>query len=312
MDERILEFGALLRQHGLRISPAESLDALAALGQAGLGSRQVVKDVLRATMVKRSVDLPAFDELFDLYFSALGQAIREASEATGKSLSASAEDYQKLLEQLEAMLRGREQKLSKIAEALLRNDDGTLEKRLREAAERVRTGQQQGNRSFQEGQFAHALSQEIGLGEITRQLEELADQMEGQGLDPETERRLRELVKQRLADLAELLKRVARLEGDRGDPRRRDATKLAALAGPEFELRIVSARGTVVWPKMSPAFDHPGFFRSRFVARDKAKVVTDEALLALITRVAGVATWFHIEKLRSWNGEEGFSRAQGE
>ena len=89
-------------------------------------------------------------------------------------------------------------------------------------------------------------------------------------------------------------------------------TKLAALAGPEFELRIVSARGTVVWPKMSPAFDHPGFFRSRFVARDKSKVVTDEALYALIARVAGVATWFHLEKLRSWNGEEGFTRAQGE
>jgi len=89
-------------------------------------------------------------------------------------------------------------------------------------------------------------------------------------------------------------------------------TKLAALAGPEFELRIVSARGTVVWPKMSPAFDHPGFFRSRFVARDKSKVVTDEALFALIARVTGVATWFHLEKLRSWNGEEGFTRAQGE
>jgi isocitrate dehydrogenase len=89
-------------------------------------------------------------------------------------------------------------------------------------------------------------------------------------------------------------------------------TKLAALAGPEFELRIVSARGTVVWPKMSPAFDHPGFFRSRFVARDTSKVVSDEALFALIARVAGVATWFHLEKLRSWNGEEGFTRAQGE
>ena len=36
------------------------------------------------------------------------------------------------------------------------------------------------------------------------------------------------------------------------------------------------------------------------------------ALAALVARVAGVAPWFHIEKLRSWNGEEGFSRAQGE
>lgn len=40
--------------------------------------------------------------------------------------------------------------------------------------------------------------------------------------------------------------------------------------------------------------------------------MTDEALFALIARVAGVATWFHLEKLRSWNGEEGFTRAQGE
>ena len=88
--------------------------------------------------------------------------------------------------------------------------------------------------------------------------------------------------------------------------------KLSALTGPDFELRMVSARGTVVWPKMSPAFDHPGFFRSRFVARDTSRSISDDAIAALLARVAGVAPWVHLEKLRAWNGEEGFSRAQGE
>jgi hypothetical protein len=68
----------------------------------------------------------------------------------------------------------------------------------------------------------------------------------------------------------------------------------------------------VVWPKAAPAFDHVGFFRARFIARDETQAVSNEELLALVTRVAGVAQWVHLEKLRSWGGEEGFTRAAGE
>ncbi|MFZ9763705.1 MAG: hypothetical protein ACO3DB_04985, partial [Candidatus Limnocylindrus sp.] len=88
--------------------------------------------------------------------------------------------------------------------------------------------------------------------------------------------------------------------------------KLAALSGPSFDLRMVSSRGVVVWPKAAPAFDHVGFFRARFISRDTTQSVSDEDLLALVTRVAGVAPWVHLEKLRSWGGEEGFTRAAGE
>ena len=89
-------------------------------------------------------------------------------------------------------------------------------------------------------------------------------------------------------------------------------TKLAALSGPNFDLRMVSSRGVVVWPKAAPAFDHVGLFRARFVCRDQDADVSDAELIALVTRVAGVAPWVHLEKLRAWNGEEGFTRAQGE
>ena len=55
------------------------MDAFRALDAVGLGDRETVRGALRATMVKRAVDVPTFDELFDLYFSGLGEVIREVT-----------------------------------------------------------------------------------------------------------------------------------------------------------------------------------------------------------------------------------------
>ena len=236
MEARILEFAALLRRHGLRISPAESLDALSALQSTGLPSRITVKDVLRATMVKRSSDLPAFDEMFDLYFSALGDAIRESTEQAAQAAGASLADYQQLLEQLEEMLRKRQEQqgneLSEIARALLRHDDGTLERKIREATESVRSGS--GQRGKQEGQLGHAIGEQLRLGEIVRELEGLSDQLDDLGIDGDTAAKLRDLIKRRLADLADLIKRAARLETTRENPQPRDATGLKTLGEKSF------------------------------------------------------------------------------
>ncbi len=69
MDAVINDFVQVLRRHQLRVSPAESLDALHALKQVGLGEREVVRDTLRATMIKNQDDTETFDRLFDLFFS---------------------------------------------------------------------------------------------------------------------------------------------------------------------------------------------------------------------------------------------------
>ena len=69
MDTVINDFVQVLRRHQLRVSPAESLDALHALEQTGLGERGVVRDTLRTTLVKNLDDIETFDKLFDLYFS---------------------------------------------------------------------------------------------------------------------------------------------------------------------------------------------------------------------------------------------------
>jgi uncharacterized protein with von Willebrand factor type A (vWA) domain len=78
MDAVINDFVQVLRRHQLRVSPAESLDALHALKQVGLGEREVVRDTLRATLIKNQDDTATFDTLFDLYFSLRPQAEKPA------------------------------------------------------------------------------------------------------------------------------------------------------------------------------------------------------------------------------------------
>ncbi|MCA1716592.1 MAG: VWA domain-containing protein [Actinobacteria bacterium] len=68
MDTVINDFVQVLRDHRVRVSPAESIDSMRALEQVGLGEREVVRDTLRATLIKNLDDIETFDRLFDLYF----------------------------------------------------------------------------------------------------------------------------------------------------------------------------------------------------------------------------------------------------
>ena len=64
----VADFIGALREAGLPVSPAESLDALNAIKLMGLEQRQTSKTVLALTLVKRQADRETYDELFDLYF----------------------------------------------------------------------------------------------------------------------------------------------------------------------------------------------------------------------------------------------------
>src|SRR2546426_520823 len=118
MDAKLVEFSNLLRQNGLRVSLAESMDMLRALEVVGLPDRQTVRATLRATMVKRSVDLPTFETLFDLFFSGLADAIKELTAATASALEMSEEEFQRFLEELKKRLEEAGTELSPLARAL--------------------------------------------------------------------------------------------------------------------------------------------------------------------------------------------------
>jgi uncharacterized protein with von Willebrand factor type A (vWA) domain len=230
MDAKIVEFCGLLRQNGLRVSISETMDAMRALGVVGLDDRGTVRAALRATAVKRSVDVATFERVFDLFFSGLGSVIQEITSATEKALELDPDAFQKMLEDLQRFLEEQGIELSPLAKALLQADTGRLEQLLREAAARAELGQiQQG---FQEGKFTHALAAALGLGNLTGEMDGLKGALGG--LDPETGKRFGAFLDRRLQDLTEMLKGMVRQELDRQDVDRRDRQGLQALAEKSF------------------------------------------------------------------------------
>lgn len=80
MDDRIIEFVRGMRAAGVRVSMAESADAMRAVEVLGVGNRELFRQSLRATLVKESDDVAVFEELFPLYFSAGGPPMQNAME----------------------------------------------------------------------------------------------------------------------------------------------------------------------------------------------------------------------------------------
>lgn len=232
MDDKFIEFTHLLRQNGLTVSAAENMDTFAALGLIGIRDRQVLKDTLRATLVKRVVDIPVYDELFDLYFTGLGEIIKAAGAATRDALEMSEEEFQRFLAQLEAALKNMGTELSELARALLTNNTGQLERMLREAAQGANL--QDIQRSFQEGQFANALAQMLGFGRLTQELATLKDALQRAGLSPEQIEQLTAYMDRRLQDLAHMVRSFVRAELEKQDPQLRDQQKMRSLADKSF------------------------------------------------------------------------------
>lgn len=232
MDAKIVEFTALLRTNGLRVSMSEHLDAFRALAELGVGDRESFKDALRAAMVKRSIDVPVYDDLFDLYFSGLGEAIRESADALMEAMQLGEQDFQSLMDQLADLLKNLDVDLSELARALLQNDTGRLEQMLREAAEQANA--QSIERSYQEGRFTHSTAQSLGLGGLNEELERLKQQLGRADLPPELAERLQEFIDQRLRDLREMIRRTVRIELEKRDQTQRERNRLSSLAEKSF------------------------------------------------------------------------------
>ncbi len=84
------------------------------------------------------------------------------------------------------------------------------------------------------------------------------------------------------------------------------------MAGAPLKLKMISNRGTQVYPDRGTMIDCVDHYRCRFVQRDPAGEVGDAALLDLLARVAGKYRWVHVEKLQEFDGQPGYTKAQGE
>jgi len=75
--ENLLHFGRLLRRLGVDAGPSSMLLAVEALRSVQIGRRRQVQSTLRAVLVRRAEDLPAFDAAFRAFWRAPGRGKTE-------------------------------------------------------------------------------------------------------------------------------------------------------------------------------------------------------------------------------------------
>lgn len=83
-------------------------------------------------------------------------------------------------------------------------------------------------------------------------------------------------------------------------------------ADTSLRLKMVSNRGTKVYPSMGAITDCTDQFRLRFIGKDPNADVSDGQLMDVVQRVATRHRWAHIEKLQDFDGAPAYTRAQGE
>src|SRR5579884_1173220 len=209
MDRKLIEFSNLMRRNGVRVSTAELLDAIAAAGLAGLADRESFRAALRATMVKRPGDLPIFEQLFELYFSGLGEIVRQAGEAVRGAMAMSEREFQEFLERMRRLLEEQGGELSELARRLLEDNSGALERMIAEAARELREAG--GERSLEEHYFARALAHALGLDRLAGELRELRERLERE-TPGAMDARFDEYLERRMQALDEIIRRYVRME----------------------------------------------------------------------------------------------------
>ncbi len=233
VDDKLIEFSNLLRKNGVRVSVAEDLDSFAAVRVLGLGSRAALKSGLRATMVKRAVDVPIFDELFDLFFAGVQEPLKAATARAQQALGLDPAEFQRLLEELEKLLGEHGKELSELAKDWMRNDTGRVEQKVREALEQARVGEIE--RPYQEGQFTHGMANAFGLSDLLRQIEDFRDRLSGFGLDPRKRQSgYSATSKAGFAISRELMKQAVRQELEKQDLARRESQRMQSLSEKSF------------------------------------------------------------------------------
>lgn len=208
MDDRIVEFANLLRHNGTRVSLAENMDALSALDFVGVEDGSAFRAALRATLIKRSADIPTFEELFDLFFLGLGASLQESERNLMAQLGLTPQEFQKLLEEIRRILEGRED-LSPLARAILAGDLAQAERLIREATSEENLGES-GERA--EVSLYLRIAAHLQLDRLEQELERFrAAALEAVG-HKEAREPISRYLDRRLEDLSRMVRDILRQE----------------------------------------------------------------------------------------------------
>jgi uncharacterized protein with von Willebrand factor type A (vWA) domain len=225
MQDRLVEFANVLRRNGVRVSLSENVDAFRAVDRLGIEDPAVFRSTLRATLVKRGVDLTAFEELFDSFFLGIGAALDKADQRLMAQLGLTPEQFQQLLERIQGLLQQMEGQLSDLARALLSGDNPELERLLREAV--ANEAEQGSPEAFRFIPFTRIASR-LQIDRLQEEIEQFKARLQRLGSNSEDVQNAIRYLDQRLKDLYQMIREAIRQEQRKAgiDPSERNRLSL--------------------------------------------------------------------------------------
>ncbi|MBP7962497.1 MAG: VWA domain-containing protein [Caldilineaceae bacterium] len=193
----MVQFISALRAGGVRVSLAESADAFRAVEDLGIQDRATFKLGLRATLVKDASALPAFDELFPLFFDTtdappLMDLTQDMSEEEANMLAEALRQFSdKLREMLEKLLKGEQlsqQELEQLGQLVGLNSMDDL--RYREW-------------------MAKRMQQAMNFKQVRTAIDELSELMAQMGMNRQRMEQMRQLLQANMQGLAEQMSQFA-------------------------------------------------------------------------------------------------------
>ena len=184
MDERLIEFISALRAAGVRISLAESADAVRAVRAVGVQDRDVFQRALRATLIKEHSDTEHFEKHFPVYFGNGDQELQQPEGLTEEQQQQLQDALEALREQIRALMK------------MLANGERPSKAEMEQAAKMA--GVRPGMRASEHMQqwMTERMLREMGLTpqQVRDALEALMKQLKMQGMDGQGRQEVRETV----------------------------------------------------------------------------------------------------------------------
>ena len=193
MDKRMVDFIRVLRAAGVRISLAESMDAMNGVDAVGIQSRDVFRSALKTTLVKEARDQQTFEYYFPLFFA-------DSTPPMANIPDNLTPEEQEMLEQALQSLMGNMQALQELLRQLLEGQRFS-EDQLEQAGERA--GMPQASDMYQRSWMERRMQRQLNMQQLQQLIEQLLEQLEQMGMDAQALQEMREMLQQNAQGLSE-------------------------------------------------------------------------------------------------------------
>src|SRR5436190_3028127 len=193
MDKRVVEFIRTLRAAGVRISVAESADAMDAMDQIGLFERELFRHALKTTLVKERTDEPTFEHFFPLFFDTGAPPMFDMNQELSP-------EQQDMLQQALQSMMGNMEALKQLLEQMMRGQQLSQEQ-LDQLGQMV--GLPDANSQYQDNYYQRMMQRALGMQQLQELLEQLREELEAMGMSQEAIDEIMEMMEANRDALAE-------------------------------------------------------------------------------------------------------------